>query len=66
VQFIHNNLSKRTKEEIIFLKEVLNNYQTKGNTIYYFLSFAKSTELKLSEEKRNRVDFLANIQPYTI
>ncbi len=66
VQFIHNNLSKRTKEEIIFLKEVLNNYETKENVIYYFLSVSKSKELNLSEEKRNRVDFLSNIQPYTI
>ncbi len=66
VQFIHNNLSKRTKEEIVFLREVLNNYETKGHTIYYFLSFKKTQELKLSEEGRNRVDFLANIQPYTI
>lgn len=66
VQFIHNNLSKRTKEELLFQKEVLNNYQTKGNTIYYFLTYEKIKELKISDENRNRVDFLANIQPYTI
>ncbi|MGL5617485.1 MAG: DHH family phosphoesterase [Metamycoplasmataceae bacterium] len=66
VQWIHNNLLKRTINEIIFQKEVLNNYQTKGNIIYYFLSIDKAKELNLTEENRNRVDFLANIQPYTI
>lgn len=66
VQFIHNNLSKRTETEILFMKEVLNNYKTEGNTIYYFLTFEKAMELNIPEENRNRVDFLANIQPYTI
>ncbi len=66
VQFIHNNLSKRTQKEITFQKEVLNNYGVKGNTIYFFLSYEKIKELNISEENRNRVDFLANIQPYTI
>ncbi|MGL5732456.1 MAG: DHH family phosphoesterase, partial [Metamycoplasmataceae bacterium] len=66
VQWIHNNLLKRTINEILFQKEVLNNYETKGNTIYYFLSIDKAKELNLTEENRNRVDFLANIQPYTI
>ncbi|MGL5590608.1 MAG: DHH family phosphoesterase [Metamycoplasmataceae bacterium] len=66
VQWIHNNLLKRTLNEITFQKEVLNNYETKGNTIYYYLSLDKARELNLTEENRNRVDFLANIQPYTI
>lgn len=66
VQFIHNNLSKRTENEIIFQKEVLNNYETKGNVIFYFLSCEKIKQLNISEENRNRVDFLANINPYTI
>ncbi len=66
VQSIHNNLSKRSEKEIKFLKEVLNNYETKGNVIYYFLSYKKSNELNLTVENKNRVDFLANINPYTI
>ncbi len=66
VQLIHNNLSKRTQKEIMFQKEVLNNYKVKGNTIYFFLSYSKIQELNISEENRNRVDFLANIEPYTI
>ncbi|MDK2819277.1 MAG: bifunctional oligoribonuclease/PAP phosphatase NrnA [Mycoplasmataceae bacterium] len=66
VQYIHNNLSKRNKEEIIFQKEVLNNYKTEGNTIYYYLSNKKSKKLNISDNNRNRVDFLANISPYTI
>ncbi|MGL5308596.1 MAG: DHH family phosphoesterase, partial [Metamycoplasmataceae bacterium] len=66
VQKIHNNLLKRTIKEISFQKEVLSNYQTKEKIIYYFLSIDKANELSLSEENRNRVDFIANIEPYVI
>ncbi|MGL6125120.1 MAG: DHH family phosphoesterase [Metamycoplasmataceae bacterium] len=66
VQNIHNNLLRRTENEILFQKEVLNNYETKGNVIYYFLSCKNADKLKLTQENRNRVDFLANIEPYKI
>lgn len=66
VQYIHNNLSKRNREDIIFQREVLNNYKTSGNTIYYYLTDKKSRELNISHNNKNRVDFLANINPYTI
>ena len=65
-EFIHKNLAQRSMDEIKFNKEVLNNYKTYKNVIYYFLSYRKAKKLKLQESSRNRVDFLANIQGYNI
>lgn len=64
--FIHKNLAKRKEKEIIFLKDVLNNYKTYKNVIYYFISWKKSQELNLEMSEKNRVDFLANIDTYNI
>lgn len=64
--FIHKNLSKRNKKEIRFLKDVLNNYQTNKNVIYYFISWERAQEMKLEKNERNRVDFLANIEGFNI
>lgn len=66
VDLIHKNLSITTLKEIEFRKEVLNNFKTKDNVIYYFLTYKKAKELNLSNSEKNRVDFLANIQGFSI
>lgn len=63
---IHKNLSKRTLKEIEFNKEVLNNFKTYKNVIYYFISNERSKALKLKSSQINRVDFLANIDGYDV
>lgn len=64
--FVHKNLSKKTTKEVEFNKEVLNNYKTYKNVIYYFISNEKAKLLKLSSSQINRVDFLANIEGYDV
>lgn len=59
---LHKKLGKRTIQELEYQKHVLNNYKIDGNVIYYFISLEEAKKLKLEDNLKNRVDFLANIE----
>lgn len=63
---LHKKLSKRTIHEIEYQKHVFNNFKIDNNVIYYFIRYEEAKQLKLEDNLKNRVDFLANIEGFDI
>ncbi|MGL5520079.1 MAG: DHH family phosphoesterase [Metamycoplasmataceae bacterium] len=63
---LHNKLKKRNIKDIKFNSEVLKNFKTNGNVIYYIVTNEISKKLKLDANEKNKVNFLANIDTFPI
>ena len=63
---LHQQLTKRSIQELAFIQDVYKHYKTADQVIYYYLSQAKIKQLNLASQNANRVDLLANIDDYQV